>query len=76
MYLIILKTKKMKITVKLLLMFLVIILITIGQSCDKEEDDNCPDRLFDTLEECEDATDGKKCICIKEGDKWEAVINP
>jgi len=65
----------MKTNVKLLLMFFVIILITIGHSCDKDDDD-CPDRMFDTLADCEDATDGKKCICIKEGDKWEAIYNP
>ena len=39
-------------------------------------DDNCPSGTFNTLADCEDATDGKKCICVQEGSDWKAVLNP
>ena len=40
------------------------------------DDDDCPSQTFNTLAECEDATDGKKCVCVKEGSGWKAILNP
>jgi hypothetical protein len=47
--------------------------ITAVVSCS---DDNCPTGTFNTLADCESATDGKKCICVPEGNGYKAVIDP
>ena len=47
--------------------------ITSLESCGN---DNCPSQTFNSLQDCEDATDEKKCICVPEGNGWKAVINP
>ena len=63
----------MKTKARLLILSLLIGATTGLISCG---DDDCPSKSFDTLEACEDATDGMMCICVKEGDSWKAVINP
>ena len=48
--------------------------MTTFSSCG--DDDDCPGETFNTLAECEDATDGKKCVCVQEGTGWKAILNP
>ena len=59
---------------KLLLMLIAIVAMTTFASCG--DDDDCPGETFNTLAECEDATDGKKCVCVQEGTGWKAILNP
>ena len=63
----------MKTTVKILIMALWFGSMTAIASCS---DDDCPSGTFNTLAACEDATDGKKCICVPEGNGFKAVLNP
>ena len=55
-----------------------LIAVIMGMSsmygCSNDED--CPDQTFNSLADCEDATDGKKCVCVKEGSGWKAILNP
>jgi hypothetical protein len=62
----------MKMKARILIMFLLIGATTGLISCG---DDDCPSKTFDTLEACEDATDGTLCFCTKDGDNWKAVKN-
>jgi hypothetical protein len=64
----------MKTTVKILVMALCFGSITAVVSCNN--DDNCPSQTFNTLQACEDATDGMKCICVPEGNGFKAILNP
>ena len=40
-----------------------------------EGNDDCPNQSFNSLADCEDATDGKLCFCVQEGGEWKAVPN-
>ena len=39
-------------------------------------DDDCPSGTFNSLKDCEDATDGKKYVCVEEDADWKAILNP
>ena len=59
---------------KILLMALLIGGLIGFSACNGDED--CPNNTFSTLAECEDATDGMKCICVQDGNEWKAILNP
>ncbi len=65
----------MKLIVKTFFLTLSIGLMIAFSSCN-DGDEDCPDKTFNSLQECEDATDGMKCVCVKEGSGWKAVLNP
>lgn len=65
----------MKTKVKILILALSFGTLTTIISCNNGDDD-CPSQSFNSLQECEDATDGKKCVCVKEGSVWKAILNP
>ena len=62
----------MKNKIRIAMLTIIIAALPSFQACG---DDDCPSQNFDSFEECEDATDGELCICIKEGDHWEAKPN-
>jgi len=64
----------MKTKVKTFILFLFLGGMTALFSCG--DDDDCPDKSFNSLADCEDATEGMKCICVKEGGVWKAILNP
>jgi hypothetical protein len=61
---------------KILLIILSFGFMSAFISCSNDPDENCPSQTFDTLAECEDATDGMKCICVPEGTNFKAILNP
>ena len=63
----------MKTAVKILVMALCFGAMTAIVSCS---DDDCPSGTFNSLKDCEDATDGKKCVCVEEDGDWKAILNP
>ena len=65
----------MKSNLKILILALCLGAMTTLFSCG-DDDDNCPDKTFNSLADCEDATDGMRCICVKEGSEWKAIIDP
>lgn len=65
----------MKSKFKMILLALIFGVFMVQFSCGSDDDD-CPDKTYNSLAECEDAVDGKKCICVKEGSGWKAILNP
>jgi len=65
----------MKTKVNILTLALSLWAMTAMVSCNNDDED-CPNQTFSTLQECEDATDGKKCACVPEGSEWKAILNP
>jgi len=65
-----------KTKVKILAMVIGLYALAYLTSLESCSNDNCPNQTFNTLQDCEYATDGKKCICVKEGNSWKAKLNP